>query len=302
MTPDTAMPRSLLKHLRRALARLHDHPGVETRWALGRLLAEAAGHAPERQAPPLRQIAAALQPAHPMLSAELKQCYTFYTAYPHRSCIPSALEWGHFRQLLRVRSPYARDYYTAEAAAAHWNAGELARQIRVRAYDRLLLHRKPCPAPRAPWMPEAALKDPYVFEFLRLEAVFTEKQLEDALMAQLPQFLLELGRDFAFLARQKRIHAGQNYFADLFFYHLGLRSYIIIDLKANPLSYADIGQMDLYVRLCERFWRTPHDNPCIGLVLCPEKSHTLETYSLLNDNRQIWASRYVFDLKGNGGE
>lgn len=299
MTPDTILPRSLYKYLRRALARLNANPGVETRWTLGRSLAGVAGLGPGMQAPSWPEIAAALQPGHPHLAAELRQCYTFYAAFPYRSHIPLALEWGHFRQLLRVRSPYARDYYTAEAAAAHWKVNELARQIRALTYDRLLLHRRPGLSPLEAWTPEAVLKDPYVFEFLPLRSgeAFSEKQLEDVLMAHLPRFLLELGRDFAFLARQKRIHAGKNYFADLLFYHLSLRSYIIIDLKADPLSYADIGQMDLYVRLCERFWRSSQDNPCIGLILCPEKSRTLETYSLLNGNRQIWASTYAFTFK-----
>ena len=233
------------------------------------------------------------------LAAELKRCHELYLAFPRRAAIPSALEWGHFRHLLRLPNLYARDYYLAEAAAAHWKVNELARQIRAQSFERLLFHRLP-PADARPeqWLPESVLRDPYVLEFLPWRAgdTFSEKQLEDAIMEQLPRFLLELGCHFAFIARQQRLHAGQNYFADLLFYHLQLRSYVVIDLKADPLSYADIGQMDLYVRLCDAFFRSPTDNPSLGLILCPEKSDALQSYSLLKDHPQVWAATYTFSL------
>jgi predicted nuclease of restriction endonuclease-like (RecB) superfamily len=290
------MRKTFFRHFRNALALVQRRPSVQTRWKLGRMIAEEQFRYPlSRQNTFPRTLAAALNPT---LAEELTRCRDFFLAFPHRTDIPPALEWGHFRELLRVKSLYARDYYTAEAAAAHWKVAELTRQIRTHAYDRLLLHRRALTGISPEWAPEAVLKDPYVFEFLPFEpgAAFSEKQLEDALMERLPRFLLELGSGFAFIARQKRVHARRNYFADLLFYHFLLRSFVIIDLKADPLSYADIGQMDLYIRLCEAHWRGPHDNPSIGIILCPEKNDALESYSLLNSNRQIFASNYVFRM------
>lgn len=296
MTIVATHPPLFLRRLQGALALLKAANTLSDRWKSGRLLAAMEVQWPESTAAAL----AGLLPVCPRrLASELKLCHELVLAFPRRTAIPSALEWGHFRHLLRLPNLYARDYYLAEAAAAHWKVKELARQIRTQSYERLLLHGlPPADARLEPWLPESVLRDPYVLEFLPWRAgdTFSEKQLEDAIVAHLPRFLLELGSHFAFIARQQRLHAGQNYFADLLFYHLQLRSYVVIDLKADPLSYADIGQMDLYVRLCDAFFRSPADNPSLGLILCPEKNEALQSYSLLKDHPQVWAAAYTFSL------
>lgn len=296
MTMVATHPPLFLRRLQGALALLNGADTMPVRWKLGRLLAAMNAQWPQSTASAL---SGRLPVCPGRLAAELKRCHELYLAFPRKTAIPAALEWGHFRHLLRISNLYARDYYLAEAAAAHWKVKELARQIRAQSYERLLLHSlPPADTRQEPWLPEAVLRDPYVLEFLPWGAgdAFSEKQLEDAIVAHLPQFLLELGCRVAFIARQQRLHAGQNYFADLLFYHLQLRSYVVIDLKADPLSYADIGQMDLYVRLCDAFFRSPADNPSIGLILCPEKSEALQSYSLLKDHPQVWAAAYTFSL------
>lgn len=148
--------------------------------------------------------------------------------------------------------------------------------------------------------PEKRIKDPFVLEFLDLEPdrTFLEQELEVALLDKLQQFLMELGKGFAFVARQKRINTatGKNFFIDLVFYHFILKCFILIDLKAGELNHGDIGQMDMYVRLYEDKWRQPDDNPTLGLILCSEKDQTIVKYSLLQESAQLFASRYQLHL------
>ena len=207
---------------------------------------------------------------------------------------------------MRVENVDARDFYERETIAGAWDKRTLERQIQSFYYERVLKSRKPAkmlsegrnlPVPAAPAADE--LKNPYVLEFLGLPdaAAFHESHLERAIITHLQRFLLELGSGFAFVARQKHLHVEeQDRYIDLVFYHCRLKFYLLIDLKVGELTHADVGQMDGYVRMYDGLYVAPDDNPTIGLILCTEKSETVARYSVLNDRKQIFASKYMLCL------
>jgi predicted nuclease of restriction endonuclease-like (RecB) superfamily len=216
------------------------------------------------------------------------------------------LSWSHYRALMRVENREARDFYEREAVAGGWDKRTLERQIQSYYYERILKSRKPqkmladgrmLPVPPHPAAEE--LKTPYVLEFLGLPeaAEFHESDLERAIITHLQRFLLELGTGFAFVARQKHIRIEeQDRYIDLVFYHCRLKFYLLIDLKVGELTHADVGQMDGYVRMIDGLTAAPDDNPTIGLILCTEKNETVARYSVLNDRKQIFASKYMLCL------
>jgi hypothetical protein len=163
--------------------------------------------------------------------------------------------------------------------------------------DKMLAEGRRLPIPATPAVDE--LKNPYVLEFLGLPevAAFQESDLERAIITHLQRFLLELGNGFAFVARQKHLRIEeQDRFIDLVFYHCRLKFYLLIDLKVGELTHADVGQMDGYVRIYDDLFVAPDDNPTIGLILCTEKNETVARYSVLNDRKQIFASKYMLCL------
>lgn len=216
------------------------------------------------------------------------------------------LSWSHYRALMRVENIAARDFYEREAVAGSWDKRTLERQIQSFYYERIRKSTKPekmltegrhLPVPAIP--PADALKDPYVLEFLGLAdaAAFHESDLERAILTHLQRFLLELGSGCAFVARQKHIRIEeQDRYIDLVFYHCRLKFYLLIDLKVGELTHADVGQMDGYVRMYDGLFVAPDDNPTIGLILCTEKNETVARYSVLNDRKQIFASKYMLCL------
>jgi predicted nuclease of restriction endonuclease-like (RecB) superfamily len=207
---------------------------------------------------------------------------------------------------MRVDNLDARDFYEREAVAGAWDKRTLERQIQSFYYERMLKSRKPekmlaegRQLPVAAVSPADALKNPYVLEFLGLPdvAAFHESDLERAIITHLQRFLLELGNGFAFVARQKHIRIEeQDRYVDLVFYHCRLKFYLLIDLKVGELNHADVGQMDGYVRMYDGLFVAPDDNPTIGLILCTEKNETVARYSVLNDRKQIFASKYMLFL------
>ncbi|MDO9542165.1 MAG: PDDEXK nuclease domain-containing protein [Kiritimatiellia bacterium] len=216
------------------------------------------------------------------------------------------LSWSHYRALMRVENVEARDFYEREAVAGGWDKRTLERQIHSYYYERILKSRKPqkmleegrhLPVSVAPAGEE--LKNPYVLEFLGLPevAALRESDMEHSILSHLQRFLLELGNGFAFVARQKHIRIEeQDRFIDLVFYHCRLKFYLLIDLKVGELSHADVGQMDGYVRMYDDLFVASDDNPTIGLILCTEKNETVARYSVLNDRKQIFASKYMLCL------
>ena len=233
--------------------------------------------------------------------ANLKNFRQFYLTFPDFEksyALRSPLTWTHWRLVMRVEDPAARDYYIRETADQGWSSRVLERNIASRAYQRLLT--RPVAsgeiqtAPAAHSSPAEFVKDPYVLEFLGLpEPPRHERQLEDALILQLRDFLMELGKGFSFVGRQFRVSTETSHFhVDLVFYNYLLKCFVLIDLKTRKLGHADIGQMDMYVRMFDDLKRAPDDNPTLGIILCADKDETLVRYSVLSENRKLFASKY----------
>jgi len=216
------------------------------------------------------------------------------------------LSWTHYRLLLKVESEQARLFYMQETVDCNWSTRTLERQIGNLYYERMLMSqntqsvREEATGKQIIQEPKDIIKDPYVLEFLGLKdnTDFRENELEQAIIDKLQRFLQELRKGFAFVGRQYRLttETGKHFYTDLVFYNYILKFFLIIDLKAEPLTHQDIGQMDMYVRYFEDRIRQDTDNPTIGLILCTEKDKTIVKYSLLNDSSQIFASKYMLYL------
>jgi predicted nuclease of restriction endonuclease-like (RecB) superfamily len=225
----------------------------------------------------------------------LQQMRAFFLAYQIRDALRHELSWTHYRLLLRVEKPEARAFYEAEAVNSRWSTRELERQIHSLLFERLALAEKGQEIQR----PSDLIKDPYVLEFTGLPQSerYLESDLEQALIDKLREFLLELGKGFAFMARQQRITLdGQHYWIDLVFYNRLTKSFVLIDLKVGELTHQDLGQMQMYVNYYQREIAVPDENPPIGIVLCADKSEAVVRYTLPADNQQIFASRYKLYL------
>ena len=217
------------------------------------------------------------------------------------------LSWTHYRLLLKIEKPEVRKFYMDECVAGIWSTRQLERQINSFYYERLLasqeqnreIVRQEIHALEPGTVPEDIIKDPYVLEFLQLRdnPTFREKELEAALIGKLQEFMLELGRGFSFVARQKRFTLDeQNFYIDLVFYNYILKCFVIIDLKVGTLTHQDLGQMQMYVNYYTREMMNEGDNPPIGIILCADKSDAVVRYTLPEGNNQIFASRYKLYL------
>lgn len=237
----------------------------------------------------------------------LRYMRQFYRVFPKWNALRSELSWTHYRLLLKVENEAARGYYLKEAIESNWSTRNLERQVNSLYYERVLMSGKEySPAVKEEaeskkeiMLPEHIIKDPYVLEFLELKPnqAFYEKELEQALIDKLQEFLLELGKGFSFVKRQYRISAEhEHFYVDLVFYNYILKCFLLIDLKTGKLTHQDIGQMDMYVRYFENEIKQENDNPTIGLILCLEKNKALAKYSLLNESKQIFASKYKLYL------
>ena len=232
----------------------------------------------------------------------LKYIRQFYVMFPIGHALRDELSWTHYRLLLRVEDENARTFYLNEAAENSWSSRQLERQINSFYYQRLLAsHNKDVVKREAeqnnvPISPSKLLKDPYVLEFLDIKenSDYLEADLEKGLINKLQDFLLELGKGFAFVARQQRIttEAGKHYYVDLVLYNYILKCFVLIDLKTGVLTPQDVGQMDMYVRLYEKQKRTDSDNPTIGIILCSQNDKTVVEYSMLSDSKQLFSSQY----------
>lgn len=230
---------------------------------------------------------------------------TFYVMFPILDAVRRELTWTHYRLLLRLENAEARAFYEAEAVAARWSTRELERQINSLLFERLALSRDKAGVlalaqeGHAVHQPADLVKDPYVLEFtgLRQETRFLEADLERALIDKLQQFLLELGKGFAFMGRQQRITLdGRHFYVDLVFYNRLTRSFVLLDLKIGDLTHQDLGQMQMYVNYYAREMTQEGENPPIGIVLCADKSEAVVRYTLPEGNTQIFASRYKLYL------
>ena len=235
----------------------------------------------------------------------LQQMKKFYVMFPNTNALRSQLTWTHYRALLRVEDDAARNWYMEESIRSAWSSRQLERQISTLYYDRLLASRSREPvieeAERLmePLAAESFIKDPYVLDFLDLKnyPALRETDLEQALIDKLQEFLLELGRGFCFVARQKLMrYEDEDFYLDLVFYHSILKCHVLIDLKIGKLTHGDVGQMDSYIRMFDALYKNSDDNPTIGIILCSQKNEAIVKYSVLNDEKQVFASKYRLTL------
>lgn len=234
----------------------------------------------------------------------LRNMRQFYIVFPNWNSVSTKLSWTHYRALMRIENQTAREWYAKESIANNWSARALERQISKLYYERLLSSSE-----KSKIVAEANkniqkyqstdvkdyLRDPYVFDFLNLpNESLLESNIEQALIDNLQQFLLELGRGFAFVSRQQRLCVeDQDFYIDLVFYNFKLKCFLLIDLKLGKLTHQDVGQMDTYVRIYDKYHKGEDDNPTIGLILCSQESQAVAKYSVLADSQQLFSSKYL---------
>lgn len=234
----------------------------------------------------------------------LRNMRQFYIVFPNWNSVSTKLSWTHYRALMRIENQTAREWYAKESIANNWSARALERQISKLYYERLLSSSE-----KSKIVAEANkniqkyqstdvkdyLRDPYIFDFLNLpNESLLESNIEQALIDNLQQFLLELGRGFAFVSRQQRLCVeDQDFYIDLVFYNFKLKCFLLIDLKLGKLTHQDVGQMDTYVRIYDKYHKGEDDNPTIGLILCSQESQAVAKYSVLADSQQLFSSKYL---------
>lgn len=227
------------------------------------------------------------------------------SAQSEKASIPFPLPWSHYVRLMAVGKVEAREFYEQEALRSGWSIRQLERQIGSLFYERTLLSKKKASMLKKGQkktsgdlvLPEEEIKDPYVLEFLDLKDEYSESDIEEGLINRLEAFLLELGSDFAFVGKQKRLRIDDEWFrVDLLFFHRRLKCLVIIDLKLDKLTHADIGQMHLYLNYARENWTHKDENPPVGLILCASKGQTLAKYALDGLPNKVLASEYKMAL------
>ncbi len=228
--------------------------------------------------------------------SNLRNIRSFYIAFPIRDALRHELSWTHYRLLSRLDSGEKRAYYLNESLTSNWNSRQLQRQINTLAFERVVKH---LPEKEKKSSIENLIKDPYIFEFLGLpsEEKNSERTIENAIIDHLQKFLLEFGKGFVFVARQQHIATDtSDFYIDLVFYNYILKCFVIIDLKTGTMTHQDIGQLDMYVRMYDDLKRGEDDNPTIGILLCSEKDEAIVKYSVLNDQNNLFANKYLLYL------
>ncbi|MDR0917065.1 MAG: PDDEXK nuclease domain-containing protein [Oscillospiraceae bacterium] len=282
---------------------------VEAYWEIGRQIEEAVGTRAEYGKGLLRYLSERLTEefGKGFDESSLRRMRQFYKAFPIRATLWHELSWSHYRLLIKIENQERREFYGRECVESAWSVRQLERQINSFFYERLLATQQSDRAeirneililePNTD--PTYILKDPYILEFLDLKEnrKYRESDLEQGLIDHLHDFLLELGKGFSYVARQKRITIeGDHYYVDLVFYNYILKCFVLIDLKMGKLTYQDIGQIDFYVRYFEDKVKSKDDNPTIGIVLCTDKNDTMAKYSVLAENENLFASKYMLYL------
>lgn len=303
--------RVLIRDGRHRALRAVDMVQVQTCWEIGRHIVEFEQGGEARAAYGKRLLPALAEGLTREFgkgfdASNLRYMRLFYKAFPIRDALRHELSWTHYRTLLRVESGTARSWYMQEAAGQGWSARALDRQISTLYFERLRLSTdKPAVKAEADGFlkplqtPREFLREPVMLEFLGLpdNGIPLESTLEQALMDKLRAFLLELGKGFAFVARQQRISTeSQEFYIDLVFYNYLLKCFVLFDLKSGKLSHQDIGQMDMYVRMYDDLKAGPDDNPTVGIILCAKKDASVVRYSVLHENKQLFASKYKLVL------
>jgi len=235
---------------------------------------------------------------------DIRKCNLTFPDWKDLAHACAKLEWSHIRAVAKVNDTNARKYYLKEAAVQNWNVKTLERNINTLYYQRLLSSQDKKPVEdemldnTEGYQPNTRdfIRNPAVLEFLDIPTnrSYTERELEQSLIDNLQQFLLELGKGFAFVARQKHIRTEtSDFFIDLVFYNYILKCFVIVELKTEKITHQDIGQLDMYVRMFDDLERKEGDNPTIGLLLCTETDRTIAKYSVLNESKQLFTSKYL---------
>lgn len=278
---------------------------VDAYWKIGRLIVEAQGGENSKYGTNLlAELSKNLKKefGKGFDVSNLRKMRKFYIMFKNQDTLCPNLSWSHYRTILKVENSEARKFYIKECDKSRWSVRELNRQINTFYYERLLSSQKDKEVEqnmldqKEEMTTEDIIKDPYVLEFLGIKKYekVLENDLESSLITHLADFLLELGRGFSFVGRQKRFYVdGQNFFIDLIFYNYILKCFIIIDLKMGELTHQDIGQMQMYVNYYTREMMNDGDSKPIGIVLCSDKSDAIVKYTLPDDNDQIFASKYL---------
>ncbi len=293
--------KDLILQARKRVYRMANAVLLETYWKIGSLIVkeEQKGNAKAKYGTAtLKKLSAALtlEFGKGYDESNLRNMRSFYLAFPIYDALRHELSWTHYRMLSRLENMEKRQFYIQESISSNWNSRELQRQINTLAFERVV---SKLPEKDSKPSFENLIKDPYIFEFLGLSSIEknTEKNIETAIIDHLQKFLLEFGKGFAFVARQQHIVTDtSDFFIDLVFYNYLLRCFVIIDLKTGPMKHQDIGQLDMYVRMYDDLKRSENDNPTIGLLLCSEKDEAIVKYSVLNDQNNIFANKYLLYL------
>ena len=298
--------KSILEQARNKVYKVANSTMVEAYWNIGRVIVEKQGgsNKAEYGTALIKNLSKKMTKefGKGFTVANLKNMRQFYLIFQKSYALRSELTWTHYRLLMRVENENARNFYIEECIKSNWSTRQLERQITTLFYERLLSSKDKEKVSKEIYKLEPQIKkaediirDPYVLEFLGLpeNTNFLEKNLEQALIDHLQKFLLELGRGFSFVARQKRItFDGRHFYIDLVFYNYLLKCFVLIDLKVGDLTHQDLGQMQMYVHYFEEEMMNEGDNPPIGIVLCADKSDSIVKYTLSKNETQVFASKY----------
>jgi len=278
-----------LRSLRQQPHQAGNYAILRTYWSIGQLLCEE--EQPDAEA--LEQLAQQLLPewGTTYRAGQLQAMQDFYQAFPDWGSVSLELTWSHYRLLLPL-SFEQRQFYFQETMTNQWSTRQLRRQIQTHFYERTQLTHSSDK--------RDIIRDTYILEFLDLDQhpAYREQDLEEALLDRIQDFLLELGKGFSFVARQKRIvtESGKQFYIDLVLYNYHIRCFVLLELKIGELNPRDIGQMDTYVRLFDQKWRSDHDCPTLGIILCSAKDQTVVRYSMLHKHPQLFAAVYQLHL------
>lgn len=302
--------KEILQEAKNKVYKVANNAMVEAYWNIGRVIVEKQGGKDKAEygTALLKNLSKEMTKefGKGFTLTNLKYMRQFYLTFPKSHALSDQLSWTHYRLLMRVENENARNFYLEESIKENWSTRQLERQITTLFYERILSSKNKNKVAQEIYklepqrkQPEDIIKDPYVLEFLGLpeNMDFLEKNLEQALIDHLQKFLLELGRGFSFVARQKRItFDGRHFYIDLVFYNYILKCFVLIDLKVGDLTHQDLGQMQMYVHYFEDEMMTEGDNPPIGIVLCVDKSESVVKYTLPKGEKQIFASKYMVYL------
>lgn len=301
-----ASVRNALEEARNHVERAINDAMVKAYWEIGRQIAEATGGRAEYGKHLINYLSERLTAEYGrgFTTRNLYQMKQFYDTFPNVHTLRAELGWSHYRRLMRISDQGQRSFYMDIAAEEHWTVRQLDHQIATCYRERVMAAqgekretiRAEIQSSEPATPADKFIKDPYVLDFLDFgdRTDFDEHELEQALVTRIQEFLLELGRGFAFEGRQYRLDGdASSYYVDLVFYNFKLKCHVLIELKARPLRAQDVGQMDFYVRLFEEKYADENDNPTIGIILCSSSDRTVAKYSALADGKGIYASTYV---------